>query len=128
MTVPPPYYPPPPPYGGAYVQPMSPADEKLWATLIHLGGLFFGFLAPLIGYLVLKDRGPFVRAHTATALNFQLTLLIAYFAGVVLTVFIIGIFVLIAAYVLNIVLCIIAAVKANRGEWYTYPLSITFAR
>ena len=38
----------------------EPADEKLWATLIQLGGLFFGFLAPLIGYLVLKDRGPFV--------------------------------------------------------------------
>ena len=49
--------------------------------LIQLGGLFFGFLAPLIGYLVLKDRGPFVRAWAATALNFQLTLLIAYVAG-----------------------------------------------
>ena len=25
-----------------------------------------------------RKRGPFVRAHTATALNFQLTMLIAY--------------------------------------------------
>jgi len=105
---------------------MSPADEKLWATLVHLGGLFFGFLAPLVGYLVLKDRGPFVRAHTATALNFQLTLLIAYVVGAVLSVVIIGVFILLAAYVLNIVLCIVAAVKANRGEWYKYPLTIAF--
>ena len=25
-------------------QPLSPADEKLWATLIHVGGILFGFL------------------------------------------------------------------------------------
>ena len=105
---------------------MTPADEKLWATLVHLGGLFFGFLAPLIGYLILKDRGPFVRAHTTTALNFQLTLLIAYIVGTILTFLIIGIFILIAAYVLNIIFCIVAAVKANRGEWYKYPLTINF--
>ncbi|MEI3845708.1 MULTISPECIES: DUF4870 domain-containing protein [unclassified Microbacterium] len=123
MTTPP----PPSAYGAAPPpQPMSPADEKLWATLVHLGGLFFGFLAPLIGFLVLKDRGPFVRAHTATALNFQLTLLIAYIVGAVLSVVIIGIFILIAAYVLNIVLCIVAAVKANRGDWYKYPVTISF--
>lgn len=107
---------------------MSPADEKLWATLVHLGGLFFGFLAPLIGYLVLKDRGPFVRAHTATALNFQLTLLIAYLVGALLSIVLIGFFIMFAAYVLNIVLCIVAAVKANRGEWYTYPMTIAFLR
>lgn len=125
MTNPP--TPPQPPYGAA--QPpasMAPADEKLWSTLIHLGGLFFGFLAPLIGYLVLKDRGPFVRAHSATALNFQLTLLIAYVVGGILSIVVIGIFILIAAYVLNIVFCIIAAVKANQGQWYKYPLTIPF--
>ena len=108
--------------------PLSPADEKLWATLIHLGGLFLGFLAPLIGYLVLKDRGPFVRAHSATALNFQLTLLIAYVVGSILTVVLVGFFILAAVWVLNVVFCIVAAVKANRGEWYTYPLTITFVR
>jgi hypothetical protein len=122
--------PPSPPAGGyaPAAQPMSPSDEKLWATLVHVGGLFFGFLAPLIGYLVLKDRGPFVRAHTATALNFQLTLVIAYVVGGVLSLVLIGFVVIFAAYVLNIIFCIIAAIKANRGEWYTYPLSIPFVR
>nr|WP_214467812.1 DUF4870 domain-containing protein [Microbacterium flavescens] len=105
---------------------MNPSDERLWATLIHLGGLFFGFLAPLIGFLVLKDRGPFVRAHSATALNFQLTLVIAYVVGGILSIVLIGFFIIAAAYILNIVLCIVAAVKANRGEWYKYPMSIGF--
>ncbi|QTV79014.1 DUF4870 domain-containing protein [Microbacterium sp. NIBRBAC000506063] len=105
---------------------MNPGDEKLWATLIHLGGLLVSFLVPLIGYLVLKDRGPFIRAHTATALNFQLTLLIAYVVGAILSVVIIGIFIILAAWVLAIVFAIIAAIKANQGEWYQYPLAIKF--
>ena len=35
--------PPQPPYGGGAQpsQPLNPADEKLWATLIHVGGIFF---------------------------------------------------------------------------------------
>ncbi len=127
MTIPP--SPQPPAYGYSAPPPsMSPADEKLWGTLVHLGGLFFGFLAPLVGYLILKDRGPFVRAHTATALNFQLTLLIAYVVGGVLSIVVIGFLILLAAYILNIVLCIVAAVKANGGQWYTYPVSIPFVK
>ncbi|MBZ6372300.1 DUF4870 domain-containing protein [Microbacterium aurum] len=105
---------------------MNPADEKLWATLIHVGGIFFNFIPALIGYLVLKDRGPFVRAHSATALNFQLTLLIAEVVGWLTSWLIIGLFIVAAAYVLRIVFSIIAALKANKGEWYTYPLSIKF--
>ena len=105
---------------------MSPADEKLWATLIQLGGLFFGFLAPLIGFLVLKDRGPFVRHYAATALNFQLTLLIVNIIGGILTLVLIGFVILFAAWLVGIVFSIIAAVKANRGEWYQYPATIRF--
>jgi uncharacterized protein len=107
---------------------MSPADEKLWSTLIQLGGLFFGFLAPLIGYLVLKDRGPFVRAWSATALNFQLTLLIAYIVGAILSLVLIGFFILLAASIVSVVFAIIAAVKANRGEWWQYPVTIRFVQ
>ena len=105
---------------------LSPADEKLWATLIHIGGIIFSFLPALIGYIVLKDRGPFIRAHSATALNFQITIAIAYFVGGILTVIGIGVLILAAAGILNIVFSIIAAVAANKGEWYTYPLTIKF--
>src|SRR4051794_4149883 len=102
--------------------PMNPSDEKLWAVLIHLGGVFFSFFPALIGYLVLKDRGPFIREHTATALNFQLTLLIAYTVGGILSFVLIGIPILIAAGIIAVVFPIIAAVKAGSGQWFTYPL------
>lgn len=110
------------------VQPLSPSDEKLWATLIHVGGILFGFLPAVIGYVVLKDRGPFIRQHTATAFNFQLTLVIAYFAGTILSVIFIGVFILLAAWVVSIVFSIMAAIAANNGQYYTYPLAIPFVR
>lgn len=119
--------PPPPQYPGyAATTEMTPADQRLWATLTHVGGILFGFLAPLITYLVLKDRGPFVRAHTATALNFHLTILIACIAGYILAFVFIGFLVLLAAWVCTIVFGIIAAIAANKGEFYTYPVAIKF--
>ena len=107
---------------------MSPSDEKMWSTLVHVGGILFQFLPALIGYLVLKDRGPFVRAHTANALNFQLTLLIAYFVGALLSIVLVGFLIMLADWVLNIVCSIIASVKANGGWPYEYPMTIRFVR
>jgi len=119
--------PPPPPADYAAPQPqLSPADEKMWSVLTHVGGILFHWLVPLIAYLVLKDRGPFVRWHTRQALNFQLTLLLAYIAGGVLALVFVGFFVIIAAAVLNIIFGIIAAMAANRGEFYRYPIAIEF--
>lgn len=118
--------PPPPatPYQGQTQ--LSPADEKLWATLINVGGIFFSFVPALVGYLVLKDKGPFIRLHTATALNFQITMAIAYVIGGILTIVFIGFLILAAVSVLIIVFSIIAAVKANQGLAYQYPLAIKF--
>jgi len=124
-TPPPPPPPPQQPCGGQQPQ-LSPADEKRWATLIHIGGILFSFIPALVGYLVLKDRGPFIRSHTATALNFQITLAIAYAVGVILSIVGIGVLIFLAVWVLNIVFSIIAAVKANQGAFYTYPIAIRF--
>ncbi|MEO6943788.1 MAG: DUF4870 domain-containing protein [Lacisediminihabitans sp.] len=107
--------------------PLNPADEKLWATLVHIGGVFFNFLPALVGYVLLKDRGPFVRQHTASALNFQLTLIIVYVVGAITALVLIGFLILIAAAVANVVFSILAAIAANRGQSYVYPLAIRFA-
>lgn len=110
------------------VQPMRPEDEKLWATLIHLGGILFAFVPALVGYLVLKDRGPFVREHAKTALNFQITMAIVYVVSAILTVIVIGGLIALVAAVLVVVFSIIAAVAANKGQWYKYPLTIEFIK
>ncbi len=112
----------------ATVVPMSPSDEKLWATLVHVGGIFFNILPALIGYLVLKDRGPLIRQHTTTALNFQLTMLLASVVGGILVLVVVGFLILLAVSVVIIIFSIIAAMAANRGEYYEYPLAIKFIK
>lgn len=107
---------------------MSPSDEKLWSTLIHVGGIFFGFIPALVGYLILKDRGPFVRAHTRTALNFQITMCIAMFLGAILTVVGIGFLIIPAVGIVIIIFSIIAAIAANNGQAYSYPLTFEFIK
>jgi uncharacterized Tic20 family protein len=107
---------------------MSPSDEKLWATLIHVGGIFLSFIPALVGYLVFKDRGPFVRAHTRTALNFQITVAIAYVLSLILTVVLIGYLMLVGVGIVIIVFSIMAAIAANNGQAYKYPLTFEFIK
>lgn len=119
-----------PQYPSGYTppQPMSPEDQRLWATLTHIGGIFFNFVAPLVAYLVLRDRGGFIREHTRVALNFHFTVAIAYVACGILTVVFIGALLLPIVAVLTIVFGIMAAVAANQGQFYRYPLSIEFIK
>ena len=44
-------------YGAAGRLRVSESDEKLWATIAHISIPFFGFIGPLIVYLIYKDRG-----------------------------------------------------------------------
>ena len=114
----------PPAYAPA--QPLSPSDERLWATLIHVGGIVIGFISPLLGYLLLKDRSAFVGENAKNALNFQITVVIGYVVGWVLTLILVGFLVLLAVWVVSIVFSILGAIAANRGEVYKYPLTIAF--
>lgn len=125
-----------PPPGNPYAAappPMSPADEKLWSTLIHIGwlaGSIVGlpFVPAIIGYLVLKDRGPYVRQHTAAALNFQLSWLIWAVALVVVSVVSLGFGALLFLPfgIAFVVLTIVDAMRAHRGETPLAAMSIRF--
>ena len=109
-------------FGGAGA--VSQSDSRMWAMLAHIGGILFGFLAPLVVWLVYKDRDEFVKDQSVEALNFQITLLIAYAVSFVLTFVLIGILTFFAAWIAAIVLGIMAGVAANRGERYRYPFAL----
>jgi hypothetical protein len=102
-------------------------DAKTMALLCHLLAIF-GFLAPLIIWLVKKDQSPFVNQEGKESLNFQLTLLIAYVVGGVTACLIIGFFILAAASIADIVFCILAATTVNKGQPYRYPVCIRFIK
>lgn len=109
--------------------PTLASDSKTWAIIAHVGPLVgFGFIVPLVVYLIKKGEDPFVEHHGREALNFQITLLIGFVISAVLIIVIIGIFMLIAVGIAAVVFAIIAAVKASNGELYEYPLSIRLVK
>jgi uncharacterized Tic20 family protein len=120
--------PPPPPPVPAGPQPMSDADARLWAMLGQLSGILLGFIGPLIVMLVFGPRNAFVKKESTEALNFQITVLIGYLIGFVLSIIVIGIFVIIAVAIVSIIFIIIAAVKNNQGIEYRYPICIRFVK
>jgi uncharacterized Tic20 family protein len=121
MTAPGPYSQPSPP--------LSPADEKTWSVIVHVAGIFFGWVGPLVGYLLLRDRGPFIRHHTAAALDFQLTLVIAYVIGIATAGHAgVGVVVIFATWAASILFGILAAKATNEGRYARYPFAIDFVR
>lgn len=103
--------------------PVNPNDERTYAMAAHLGQLILGLFAPLITYLMYKDRSQYIRWHSAQSLNFAITGCLYMLAMMVVSVITFGfgflLFLPLAA--LEIVFLVIAGVAANRGEWYRYP-------
>ena len=129
-------YPGQPPYGhgtGPYMPyapqpPVSVSDEKTWGVLMHVGSLFIGFLAPLIVWLIYRERSQTLDQQGRTALNWQISALIYAVVSSVLMIVLVGFFTIFAVAILDIVFCIVAAVKAGDREAWRYPLAIPFLR
>jgi uncharacterized Tic20 family protein len=102
-------------------QPTS--DERTIAMLCHITGLI-SFIGPLIVWLLKKDESEFIDANGKQALNFQISIFIYSIVASILIVLIIGIPLLIAIGLFNLVMIILASVKALNGEVFEYPLSI----
>lgn len=100
------------------------SSDTMIATLTHIGGIFFGFLPSLIVWLIHKDTNPYITEQSREALNFQLTMLIALFASVILMIVGIGFILFGLLQVVNLVVCIIAAIKVANGEPFRYPFSL----
>ena len=100
------------------------ANDRNIAVLTHLGGIFFSFVPGLLIWLIKKDENAFLGEQGREALNFQITLLIAYMACYVLMFILIGFLLVAVVWLVNIVLCIVAAMHASKGESYRYPLTL----
>ena len=119
---------PQPPVPATPQQPLSDADARLWAMLGQLSGIILGFVGSLIIMLVFGPRSAFVKKESTEALNFQITVTIAYVVSFILTFIIIGFVLFLAVWILNIVFCIIAGMKNNQGLEYRYPLTFRFVK
>ncbi|MPZ72337.1 MAG: DUF4870 domain-containing protein [Nitriliruptorales bacterium] len=126
------------PRGGA--SPPASADEsRMWAMGAHLsavaGAVMGGlpaFVGPLVVWLIRRENDPFAAEHGREALNFNLTILLVVFAGMLLGLLTIGLGFIIVGPVLLIlgVLWLIwtvqATIAASNRQPYRYPLTIRF--
>jgi uncharacterized Tic20 family protein len=116
---------PPPPGGdGSLVGPKN-NDDKNMGLLAHLLGIISCFIGPLIIYLVKSSESDsFARQEAVEALNFQITLLIAYVVSMVLMIICIGYLTFMLTWIAGLIFCIMGAIAASKGEPYRYPISI----
>ena len=105
-------------------------DERTWAMLSHFSALcmfifpFGNILAPLIIWLIKKDEMPFVEDQAKEVLNFQISMTIYFIGSIILIIVLIGIPILIVLGIFNVIITIIAGIKANDGKSYRYPINL----
>ena len=130
-----------PPQPSAPVPSANDGQARTWNMLCHLSALagyiipFGNVLGPLLVWQIKKNEFPSVDEHGKAALNFQLTVLIAVFASgvaaILLSFVCIGFLlipVVIAVALCGLIFAIIAGIKANNGEAYRYPWSLTLIK
>ena len=114
-------------------------DARMWAMICHLAGLA-GLVVPVVGCIIgplivwqiKKEEFPFVDEQGKEAVNFQISmslyLLISAIIWIPLSFVCIGVFIPVAISIVDLVFLLIAAVKANDGHHYRYPLTIRFIK
>ncbi|NJL44820.1 MAG: DUF4870 domain-containing protein [Leptolyngbyaceae cyanobacterium SM2_3_12] len=87
-------------------------------------------VAPLLLLLVqgADQRSAYIQQQTKEALNFQLSMVIAWIITIALMFVLVGFLLAIPLALFEIVWMIIAAVKASEGKPFRYPLRIRFVR
>ena len=106
---------------------LSEKDERTFAMLAHILGIAV-LVGPLVIWILKKDESPFVDDQGKEAIGFQLVVLIAI--AIVAALSSIPVvncftpFLGMAVAVANIIMVILAGLKANEGVPYRYPLAL----
>ena len=66
----------------------------------------------------------FVRDQAVEALNFQITVILAYIVSTILILVVIGLVLLVVVGVASLILAILGGIAASRGEAYRYPVNL----
>ena len=112
-------------------------NARMWAMFCHLAGVggllpilpvLGSIIAPLIIWQIKKDDFAFVDEQGKEAVNFQISVLAYAIVAGLLCFACIGFGLLVVVYILDVVFLVIAAIKANDGVHYRYPLTIRFVK
>lgn len=109
-------------------------DEKLWGMLCHLSAVagyvipFGNIIGPLIIWLIKKEESDYVNKQGKSSLNFEISVSIYILISIFLIFVIIGIPILIGLAIFQLIVVIIASIRAYDGQYFKYPLTIEFVK
>lgn len=103
-------------------------DEKQWAMILHLSPLlnflvpipFINLIVPLVMWKM-KKESDFISHAGKECINFQITTSIAAVVSGILILAVVGFFLLVVLAIAWIVFTVIAALKTNEGQRYSFP-------
>jgi uncharacterized protein len=107
-------------------EPVVSSNDRNLAMLTHLSGFVLYVIVPLIVWLLHKDRPDktYLANEAKEALNFQITMALAWIVCAVLQVVLIGFLLMGVLWFVNLIFCIIAAVKVSSDGHYRYPFAL----
>ncbi|NNE68243.1 MAG: DUF4870 domain-containing protein [Pyrinomonadaceae bacterium] len=109
-------------------------EERQMGMFLHLSQLAnvvlppAGIVLPIVIWQIKKEEMPALDAHGKMAVNWLISSFIYIIISLPLMLLLIGFFTAIAVGICGMVFPIIAAVKANNGEFWEYPLTIKFLK
>jgi uncharacterized protein len=110
------------------------ADETNWGMFAHLSALigfiipFGSIIGPLVIWLTKGKELPFVATEAKEALNFQITLAIAFLISGVLIFVLIGFLLMGLFAIADLTFVIMAAISASKGQPYRYPFALRLVK
>ncbi len=105
-------------------------DDRTWGSLAHLSALtgmlipFGSLIVPLLVWRTRGQRTPFVGDQALEALNFNITVAIAFLPCVALSFLFLGILAIFVLVIYWIIMTVIATIKAGEGHTYRYPITL----
>jgi len=92
-----------------------------YAALSHASALIASFLGPILFLILADDDDELVKRNAKNSLNFQILIFIAFVVSGALTIVLIGLLMLPIVALIDLILVLMATLKANDGEVYKYP-------
>ena len=118
-------------FSSASKKPLFGLTQNTYLMFMHLSQFaswlipFIGIIIPILMWTTNKDNNAEVDRHGKNILNFNISYAIY---SIALTIIIIGIPLLIVLFAIYVIVLVIAAMKANNGEYWEYPLTIKFIK
>ena len=115
----------------------SEKQARIWGMACHAAALsawigvpFGHVIGPMTVWLLMRENHPFIHEQGREALNFQISMTIYAILSFLLLLLTrpFGLPLLIGLFLLDVILALVATMKAGNGESYRYPMTLRFIK